>query len=186
VDAKHREFLMAPEVIASGFEDFKAHLEKELAVIAQRRSKPSEEGEKENPPLIAVAIHSANPDPLWEQVFQWLYEQEKIDPYQLGPGETFEGKHRAEPCHGFLVVCDAVALDDGPHSPRGDMEQCRLIQMKEKNAARRPPVGLVYWPPPPPAWARLLRCTPLKLHRILGDAPSNLGQFFDEVRRVAQ
>ena len=66
------------------------------------------------------------------------------------------------------------------------MEQCRLIQMKVKNAARRPPVGLVYWPPPAPAWARLLRCTPLKLHRILGDAPTNLNEFFAEVRKVAE
>ena len=66
------------------------------------------------------------------------------------------------------------------------MEQCRLIQMKEKSAARRPPVALVYWPPPPPLWARLLRCTPLKLHRILGDAPTKLREFVAEVRKVAQ
>ncbi|MEA3210731.1 MAG: hypothetical protein QOE70_3788 [Chthoniobacter sp.] len=187
VDAQHREFLTAPEVIASGFEDFKAHLEKELAVLAQRRDTAAHQDDDDgHPPLVAVAIHSANPEPLWEQVFQWIYEQEKIDPYQLGPGETFESKHRAEPCHGFLVVCDVASLEEGPHSPRPDMEQCRLIQMKEKNAARRPPVGLVYWPPPAVAWSRLLRCTPLKLHRILGDAPANLGQFFDEVRKVAQ
>ena len=37
VDEKQREFLSAPEIIATGFEDFKAHLEKELAVLAQRR-----------------------------------------------------------------------------------------------------------------------------------------------------
>ena len=43
-----------------------------------------------------------------------------------------------------------------------------------------------YWPPPPARWSRLLRTTPLKLHRILGDTPTNLGEFFDEVRKVAQ
>lgn len=186
VDAKQREFLAAPEIVAAGFEDFKAHLGKELAVLAQRRDAASHEGGDGHPPLVAVAIRSANPDPLWEQVFQWIYEQEKIDPYHLAPGETFEGKHRAEPCHGFLVVCDAASLQDGPHSPRESMEQCRLIQMKEKNAARRPPVALVYWPPPSAVWAKLLHCTPLKLHRILGDAPTNLGAFFDEVRKAAR
>jgi hypothetical protein len=102
------------------------------------------------------------------------------------PGESLEAKHRAEPCHGFLVVCDAGSLEEGTYSPRETMEQCRQIQMREKNAARRPPVALVYWPPPAAAWSRLLRTTPLKLHRILGDAPTNLGEFFDEVRKVAQ
>ena len=186
VDPSHREFLTGPDVMAGGFEDFKVHLQKELTVLAQRRARAAnEEGGDEIPPRVFVVIHSANPDPLWEHVFQWLYEQEKIDPYQLKPGESIEGKHLGDPCHGFLVVCDGTALEDGPLSPRDHMEQCRLIQMKVKDAARRPPVGLVYWPPPPAAWARLLRCTPLKLHRILGDAP-NLTEFFAEVRKVAQ
>jgi hypothetical protein len=101
-------------------------------------------------------------------------------------GESLEAKHRAEPCHGFLVVCDAGSLEEGAYSPREYMEQCRQIQMQEKNAARRPPVALVYWPPPAAVWARLLRTTPLKLYRILGDTPTNLGEFFDEVRKVAR
>jgi len=187
VDPAHREFLTAPDVMATGFEDFKVHLQKELTVLAQRRDRAADEqGDEGIPPRVFVVIHSANPDPLWEQVFQWLYEEQQIDAYQLKAGETLEGKQLGDPCHGFLIVCDGTALQDGPLSPRDDMEQCRLIQMKVKNAARRPPVGLVYWPPPPPAWARLLRCTPLKLHRIVGDAPANLGEFFAEVRKVAQ
>ena len=187
LDAKQREFLSAPEIIATGFEDFKAHLEKELAVLAQRRdTPPDEDAAGGTPPHVVVAIRSANPDPLWDQVFGWIYDQEKIDPSQLMPGESLEAKHRAEPCHGFLVVCDAGSLEEGTYSPRETMEQCRQIQMREKNAARRPPVALVYWPPPAAAWSRLLRTTPLKLHRILGDAPTNLGEFFDEVRKVAQ
>jgi hypothetical protein len=186
VDAAHREFLTAPDVMAGGFEDFKVHLAKELSVLAQRDRGAAGGGDAPIPPRVFVVVHSANPDPLWEQVFQWLYEQEKIDPYQLKCGESIESKHVGDPCHGFLVVCDGTALEDGPLSPREHMEQCRLIQLKVKDAARRPPVGLVYWPPPAPAWARLLRCTPLKLHRILGDAPTNLPQFFAEVRRVAQ
>jgi hypothetical protein len=187
VDAKQREFLSAPEIIATGFEDFKAHLEKELAVIAQRRNATADEdGDEDTPPHVLVAIRSANPDPLWDQVYRWIYDQEKIDPSQLMPGESLEAKHRADPCQGFLVVCDVGSLEEGPYSPREYMEQCRQIQMQEKNASRRPPVALVYWPPPPAVWSRLLRTTPLKLHRIVGDAPTNLGEFFDEVRKVAQ
>jgi hypothetical protein len=186
VDAAQREFLTGADVMATGFEDFKSHVEKELKVLAQRRVRSAEEDEGETPPLVLVAIHSSDPEPLWDRIFQWLYEEEGIDAYQLKPGETLETKHRGEPCHGFLIVCDGTALENGAHSPRDDMEQCRLIQMKEKSASKRPPVALVYWPPPPPLWARLLRCTPLKLHRILGDAPTKLRDFAAEVRKVAQ
>ena len=187
VDAKQREFLSAPGIIATGFEDFKAHLEKELAVLAQRgNAATDEDGDDDTPPHVLVAIRSANPDPLWDRVYRWIYDQEKIDPSQLMPGESLEAKHRAEPCHGFLVVCDAGSLEEGPYSPREYMEQWRQIQLEEKNAARRPPIALVYWPPPPAIWSRLLRTTPLKLHRILGNTPTNLGEFFDEVRKVAQ
>jgi Uncharacterized protein containing a TIR (Toll-Interleukin 1-resistance) domain len=183
IESTHREFLTASDVIASGFEDFKAHLEKELGVLAQRRERSPN---PDTPPLIFVAFRSENSDTLWEKVFQWIYEQEHIDHYQLRPGETFDVKYQTEPCHGFLVVCDAAALTNDDQSPREFMEQCRQIQLKQKDANRRPPVALVYWPPPSPSWARLLRSTPLKLHRVLGDAPTNLDAFFAEVRRVAQ
>ena len=183
IESTHREFLTASDVIACGFEDFKAHLEKKLDVLAQRRERSPT---PDTPPLIFVAFRSENSDTLWEKVFQWIYENEHIDHYQLRPGETFDVKYQAEPCHGFLVVCDAAALKNDDQSPREFMEQCRQIQLKQKDANRRPPVALIYWPPPPPSWARLLRSTPLKLHRILGDAPTNLEDFFAEVRRVAQ
>jgi hypothetical protein len=185
VDAKQREILSAPEIIVAGFEDFKAHLEKELAMLVSRRKVPVNPVDDTIPPHVLVAIRSANPDPLWDRVFQWIYEQQKIDPCQLMPGESIEARHRAEPFHGFLVVCDAGSMEVGPYSPRETMEQCRHIQIQEKNAARRPPVALVYWPPPPAVWPRLLQTTPLKLHRILGDAPANLDEFFNEVRKVA-
>jgi hypothetical protein len=183
IESTHREFLTASDVIASGFEDFKAHLEKELGVLAQRRERSPN---PDTPPLILVAFRSENSDSLWEKVFQWIYEQEHIDHYQLRPGETFDVKYQTEPCHGFLVVCDAAALKSDDQSPREFMEQCRQIQLKQKDANRRPPVALVYWPPPLPSWARLLRSTPLKLYRILGDTPTNLEDFFVEVRRVAR
>jgi hypothetical protein len=187
VDTAHREFLTAADVIQSGFEDFKSFLEKELKILQQQLEQPARQlGNDDNPPLVRVVIRSPNPDPLWEKVFHWIYDQEHILPYQLGNDETLEEKHLASPCQGFLVVCDSSALEDGPHSPRKDMEQCRQIQLKEKNAARRPPVGLVYWPPPDASWAKLLRSTPLKLYRILGDEPDNLGEFFAEVRKASQ
>ena len=185
VEPSQREFLTAPDVIASGFEDFKDHLAKKLTVLAQQRERATgEPGDQDIPPLVVVAIRSPNPDPLWDRVFQWIYEQEGIDPYQLRPGETIDSRSQAEPCHGFLIACDAAAVDDG--SPREVIEQCRQVQLREKNAARRPPVALVYWPPPSPSWAKLLRSTPLKLHRVLGDEPEKLSVFFAEVRKVAQ
>ncbi len=181
----HREFLTAPDVIASGFEDFKDHLAKKLTVLAQQRDRaPGVPGEQHIPPLVVVAIRSPNPDPLWDRVFQWIYEQEGIDPYQLRSGETIDSRSQAEPCHGFLIACDATALDD--ESPREVIEQCRQVQLREKNTARQPPVALVYWPPPSPSWAKLLRTTPRKLHRVLGDEPDKLNDFFAEVRKVAQ
>lgn len=185
VEPSQREFLTAPDVIASGFEDFKEHLAKKLTVLAQQRERATDErGDQDIPPLVVVAIRSPNPDPLWDRVFQWIYEQEGIDPYQLRPGETIDSRSQAEPCHGYLIACDAAAVDDG--SPREVIEQCRQVQLREKNAARRPPVALVYWPPPSPSWAKLLRSTPLKLYRVLGDEPEKLSVFFAEVRKVAQ
>jgi hypothetical protein len=188
VDPAHREFLIEANIIEAGFEDFKLYLEKELKVLQHQIERPMSQVEVNgNPPLVRVVIRSLNPDPLWEKVFRWIYDQEKILAYQLRDDESLEEKHLAEPCQGFLVVADEAALDEGPHSARRDMEQCRQIQLKEKNAARRPPVGLVYWPPPTePPWAKLLRSTPQKLYRVLGEEQPKLSDFFAEVRRVEQ
>jgi hypothetical protein len=187
VDETHRKFITEPDVICGGFEDFKNYLKQKLSILAQHHDRGTyEDGNADNPPLVRVVVRSANPDALWEKAFQWIYEEEKIDSAQLGPGESFEVKHQVDPCHGFMIVCDAAALEDGPLSPREYLEQCRQIQIKEKNAARRPPVAVVYWPPPSPSWAKLLRCTPQRLHQVEGDAPDKLMQFFAQVRQVAQ
>jgi hypothetical protein len=181
VESSHRDFLTAPGVIAAGFEDFKQYLEKKLAVLAQRPDHPPA---ADIPPRILVALRCGDPDAIWEKVFQWLYEQEHMNYCELRADESFASKFQAEPCHGFLVVCDATALQDNDRSPRELLEQCRQIQLRQKDANRRPPVGLVYWPPPPAKWALLLRSMPLKLHRILGDQPVNLEEFFSEVRKI--
>jgi hypothetical protein len=193
----HFQMLSAADVIAGGFEDFKVHLHEKLKALEQQREveiRRLQEEEKwaaepsadhDNPPLVRVSIRSRQPDALWDKVFSRVYENEKILTDQLGASETFKDKQSADPCHGFLILCDEAVLLDESLSPRGDLENCRLVQMQEKDAARRPPVGLVYWPPPEPSWPRLLRATPLKLHRVLGDdALAQLQAFLDEVRKV--
>ena len=193
----HFQLLSAPDVIAGGFEDFKVHLREKLKALEQQREAEArrlQEEEKraeepaadlDNPPLVRVSIRSRRPDALWDKVFSRVYEKEQILTDQLGSGETFRDKQAADPCHGFLILCDEAVLGDESLSPRGDLENCRLVQMQEKEAARRPPVGLVYWPPPDPSWSKLLRATPLKLHRVTGDdALGQLDAFLDEVRKV--
>lgn len=193
----HFQLLSAPDVIAGGFEDFKVHLREKLKALEQQREAEArrlQEEEKraeepaadlDNPPLVRVSIRSRRPDALWDKVFSRVYEKEQILTDQLGSGETFRDKQAADPCHGFLILCDEAVLQDESLSPRGDLEHCRLVQMQEKEAARRPPVGLVYWPPPDPSWSKLLRATPLKLHRVTGDdALGQLDAFLDEVRKV--
>lgn len=182
VESSHWDFLTAPDIIVAGFEDFKEHLRKKLAVLAQRPDQPLA---ADIPPRVLVALRCENPDSLWEKVFQWLYEQEHLNYYELRAGESFDAAFQAEPCSGFLVVCDASSLQDKDKSPRDLLEQCRHIQLRQKDPTRRPPVALVYWPPPPPKWAFLLRSIPLKLHRIRGDEPINLNEFFAEVRKTA-
>ena len=63
--------------------------------------------------------------------------------------------------------------------------RCRRIQLKEKDKKPPPPLALFTSRLPAiQASARLLRCTPLNLDRMFGDAPANLGDFFAEVRRI--
>jgi hypothetical protein len=179
----HRAFIFAPDVVASGFEDFKVHLDGELRALWQAKQ-PTERPAGNAAPLVRVAVRAENRDPLWDQAYEW-FQSSNILASLLTPEESFEEKHRNEPCHGFLILCDAAALQEGPLSLRDQIDQCRIIQMREKDADRRPPVGVAYWPPPPPAWARLLRSGALKMHRIVADAPAGLDHFLAEVRRVA-
>lgn len=184
-----REFVSANGVIATGFDDFVHHLMGELAALSVPLAKASS---RANPPLIRIGIRSDNPDQRWAQIFEWMFaEQEEILFDQLGPGETFVTKHAGDPCQGFLIACDSAAFAEGQNSPRDMLEQCRRLQITEKDAARRPPVAIVYWPPPDAheSWSRLLRARPLNLHRLSAGeapkAPKDLDAFFNEVRKVA-
>ena len=115
VEFAHREFLSAPDIIATGFEDFKKHLEAELKVLMHR---PDEAPSAGTPPRVLVVIRAENPDTLWEKVFEWIYEQERIDSYQLRPGDSFAVKYQAEPCQGFLVYdVKQIALYGGSCDP---------------------------------------------------------------------
>ena len=136
--------------------------------------------------MVRVIIRSAQADALWEKVFQAFYADGSVLPYQLRADETFEGKQQEEPCQGFLVVCDEQGMADGPLSPRDDIDQCRRIQMRVKNAAARPSVGLAYWPPPDPSWPRLLRAQAPKMYRIVGDTRTDWSAFFSAVRELGQ
>jgi len=133
VEPSQREFLTAPDVIASGFEGFKEHLAKKLTVLAQQRERaPGARGDQDIPPLVVVAIRSPNPDALWERVFQWIYEQEGIDPYQLRPGETIDSRSQAEPFMGI----------SSPATPRRSMMGHRARSLNNagrSNCVRRMP-----------------------------------------------
>jgi hypothetical protein len=179
----HRQWLNSPGLIVSSFDDFLHYLEGAMGAPKAPRLK------SDGKPLVRVAVRSANPEPLWEQAFQWIYLEQQLLVEQLAPGESFSSAHDADPCQGFLIVCDAPAMEDGALSLRDDMLACRRIQIGEKDPARRPPAALVYWPPPDAKWARLLRSMPPNLvHAQVGDgpdAPQEIRQFFDNVRNVA-
>jgi len=186
-DEAHRAFLEDVDVLSMGFEDLKQYLRKEIDLLDRRRrasaSDPHHDGA---PPVVRVMIRSTQADALWEKVFQTFYADGSILPYQLRADESFEGKQQEEPCQGFLVVCDEDAMRDGPHSPRDDIDQCRRIQMRVKDATARPPVGLAYWPPPDPSWPRLLRSQAPKMFRIVGDTETHWSAFFDAVLDLAR
>jgi hypothetical protein len=137
--------------------------------------------------LVRIVIRSPNRESLWDEVFEWIYRQPDIRPHLLEEKEKFIDKDDPNaPCHGFLVVCDRSALDDERYSTDKDMNDCSLLQLKEKDESRVPPAGLVYFPPPPPRWPRLQHVMPPLVHRILGDAPHTLVQFFEDVRCAAK
>ena len=132
-------------------------------------------------------MRSPNRDALWDEVFEWIDRQPDIRGHLLEEKEKFIDKDDPNaPCQGFLIVCDRSALEDERYSTDKDMNDCLLIQLKEKDEFRLPPAGLVYFPPPPARWSRLQRVTPLRLHRISGDAPNTLVKFFEEVRGAAK
>lgn len=184
VEEAHRAFLTEPDVIPGGFDDFKINLLKELEAIWNKSLAPLPYASRDV--LVRVAIRAKDPDSIWEDVFSWVDDQPGMRPALLEGSESFKEKHDpAVPCHGFLIVCDQ-AVYEGLVSTKTDLEQCMQIQLGERNEARRPPVALVFCPPPTePKWSRLVHVSPPKLHRIVTNTADKLKDFFQEVRKVA-
>jgi hypothetical protein len=184
--------------IAGQFEDFKQHLKIKLGELAvkqgaelrqfqeaDRRSRMGTEAaeSEDDLPLIRVAIRAGEGKDIWNQVFTCLEEKVLFD--ELGPDRTFESAQSAEPCHGFLILCDERAQIDEDFSPREALAQCRQIQTQQKDKAQVPPVGIVFRAPPEPIWSQLLKSTPRCLSRVLGsDLEQGLGEFLKQVRDV--
>ncbi|MEP6820797.1 MAG: toll/interleukin-1 receptor domain-containing protein [Chthoniobacterales bacterium] len=184
LDEAHRAFVTEADVVSGAFEDYKVNLLTELNAVWNQKHATLPYGSRNL--LVRVVIRGANPDPLWDYVFAAVDAEQDLRAALLEGSESFKDKHDPNvPCHGFLIVCDEAA-QQGVLSPKSDLEQCMQIQLGEKNDARRPPVGLLYWPPPAaPMWARLLRVNPPKMHRMVADAAAVLQPFFAEVRRCA-
>ena len=181
----HRAFVTEPGIVTVSFDDFKASLLVDLDAICNQKHATLPYASRNL--LVRVVIRASQTEQLWEHVFAAVDAEPDMRAALLEGGESFKDKHDpAVPCHGFLIVCDAEAQAGGAVSTKADLEQCMQIQVGEKNEARRPPVGLLYWPPPaPPPWSRLARVMPPKMHRMVADASAALQPFFQEVRRVA-
>jgi hypothetical protein len=182
-DAQHREFLSSPDVITGSFDDFQVHVAGELNKLwEQLKPAPVKQGGLRNA-LVRVVIRSPNRDSLWDEVFEWIDRQSDIRSHLLEENEKLIDKYDPNaPCHGFLVVCDCSAFEDERYSTDKDMNDCSLIQLKEKDVSHLPPAALVYFPPPPPRWSRLQHVTPPRLHRVSRDTPETLAKFFEDVR----
>lgn len=192
-DLQHRELLTSPDVITGcSFDDFQVHVAGKLNKLWEQQKPAPIKPSRLRKALIRVVIRSPNRESLWNEVFQWIDRQPGIRSHLLEEKEKFVDKDDPKtPCHGFLVVCDGAAFEDERYSTDKDMNDCSLLQIKEKDESHVPPAGLVYFPPPSPApWPRLQRVTPLRLHRILRakahSTPRKLSQFFKEVRGAAK
>ncbi|MDX2608034.1 MAG: TIR domain-containing protein [Woeseiaceae bacterium] len=197
-DEKQKAFIEGSGAIAGQFEDFKQHLQKKLGELADaqrtalrqfqeadRRSRLGTEAaeSEDEQPLVRVAIRAGNGNDIWDQV--WTFLEGKVLLDELGPDKTFESAQLAEPCHGFLILCDEKAQTDEAFSPREALAQCRQIQTQLKDASRVMPVGVVFCAPPAPAWSRLLKSTPRCLFRVLNnDLENGLSEFLKQVRDV--
>jgi hypothetical protein len=186
-DEKHREFLTPRDVINCSFDDFQAYVAVKLDRLWEKQKPAPVKTSESRKVLVRVVVRSPKRDRLWDKVFKMIDSEPDLRPHLLEEDEKFIDKHYInEPCHGLLIVCDGSAIRDHRHSLKRDLEECSLIQYKDKDK-EEPPVGLVYWRPPRlTSWSPLLHIQPRRLHRILGDTPDALPQFFEDVRRLAK
>jgi hypothetical protein len=182
-DEAHKALLRDANIRVTGFEDFKVFIRGELESIARSAeiARATAALNAGDPRLVRVVIRSPDPDPLWEKVYEYFDRAGNILPFQLRSDESFESVGRAEPCQGFLVVCDKSGMEPGEFSPRDSLDEVRRIQMREKKGSARLPVGLVYWPPPEPRWPLLLRVKTQNMFCIVGEQQSDWQKFFAAV-----
>jgi hypothetical protein len=191
-DKEHLQFLTSdPCVIARPFDQFKKELLERLDELWDRlHENPSPESRIATR-LVRVVDRSSNADTHWVQVFPWLNAEPGIIHDRVRVSEVKRGlltvKQRTKPCQGFLIVCDSSALTDPLLSPDESLDECQEIQLRSADDTHCPPVGIVYWPPPPDneAWPKLLSFKPLKLHTVLGgNHATAFAEFFKDVRQV--
>jgi hypothetical protein len=157
----------ADNTICSTFADFQVYLKAHLASLWQKKKVSIEEDTTdESARRVHVVVRSERPDARWARVLEWLLPESDVATELLGKDETIQAKFAASPCQGFIVVCDATAHAEETQAAHADLKACLQIQLGIKKLARKPPVGIVYFPPPSPDWGRLLRIKPFKPHPI--------------------
>lgn len=197
---EHAEFLKLDGAIAGSFDDFRHHIKGKLRGLTEeqereiRRWQEAERLERtggtdanadEISPLVRVAICAKNERKVWKETFEVVHGKLKLRLDELAPDKSFIEVQQTDPCDGFIILCDEQSLSDKAYSPREALSQCRQIQWSEKVSALRPPVALIFWPPPSADWPELLRSTPDPLHKVLGDAlEGGLRDFVDNVLAV--
>jgi hypothetical protein len=87
VAESHRAFVFAPDVIATGLEDFKVHLDSELRALWQTKQ-PAERPEGNAAPLVRVAVRAKSRDLLWDKAYDW-FQSSNILASLLKPEESF-------------------------------------------------------------------------------------------------
>jgi hypothetical protein len=178
------------------FRDFQDELRKELDGLLREREKEIRNWQrpvqsKDQVRRIGIVYHAHDPRTIWERVYERLECRMDLVHDELCPQTSLVDLQQQDPCHGFLILCDHAAQSDEQKTPRETLSQCQRIQrqiLKLKNDRNQcPPVGLIYWPPPDPQWASLLRANPLndRLHKITQDNLDDLERFFDQVCEVS-
>lgn len=183
-DAVHRDFLGQADVV-SGFDDFKRHIDTELGILRAGLKKTPTAAIRlpgETSALVRVVVRSRDRATLWKEIFEWFDQYPCILPDLMSDEDNLVDMNASEPCHGFLLACDGSS---NPQFNRSYIEQCRQIQLREKDSDRQPPVGVIYWPPPEVEWSEILHAKAAKMSRATrAQWEGLLKGFVEEVRRV--
>lgn len=196
-DANHKAFIERTHPIAGSFDDFKQHLKRELAELAekereairqrqmaQRPVDPDRPDNSEESPLVRVAFRAGDALPIWKKVYNFLYKQQDVVLEELPADATFKGKQAANPCHGFLILCDQKTTVSKKLSPLQALSECLEIQIGLGRKVT-PPVAVVFRTPPEAEEADIVRATPKCLSFVLDhQLEVGLAKFLQQVREA--